>query len=279
MLPVVLALGAAIAYGASDFLGGLTSRSERVWAVAATSQVTATAIALPFALATLTMPRPFDLGWAILAGIGAGAGNVLIYHGLATGRMMVIAPLAAVTSTVLPVTVDIIGGRHLSALLAAGAAAAVFSGWLVSGGRIRALSRAGKASVTVGLLAGAGFGTQFAALGQVPAESGLTPVGISQMISVVLIIAVARARRARWIPRRARTALGAASAGALAGAATLLFQLSAQAGALTVAVVLTSLYPATTVALGMILLRERATRVQVVGLLLAASAIALIKLG
>lgn len=279
VLPVLLALGAAIAYGASDFIGGLTSRSERVWAVAATSQATAAAVALPFALATPALPRGADIGWALLAGIGAGAGNVLVYHGLASGRILVVAPLAAVTSTTLPVIVDIIAGGRLSTLLAAGAIAAVLSGWLVSGGNVRALSRAERASVAVGLLAGAGFGTQFTALGQVPAGSGLTPVAISQLVSVVLIVAVARVRRARWIPGRARTALGAASAGALAGAATLLFQISAQAGSLTVAVVLTSLYPAVTVTLGMGLLRERAAPVQIAGLIFAAAAIVLIKIG
>ncbi|MFS0893681.1 EamA family transporter [Microbacterium sp. 179-I 3D3 NHS] len=279
VLPVLLALCAAVGYGASDFIGGVTSRSDRVWAVAATSQATATAVALPVALATLTLPRPSDLGWAVLAGMGAGAGNLLIYHGLATGRMMVVAPLAAVVSTVLPVTVDVVGGRHLSALLTAGVVAAVIAGWLVSGGGVRMPGRTDRAGVVVGLLAGAGFGMQFAALGQVPAESGFTPVGISQAISVVLIISVAGARRARWIPGRSVTALGAAAAGGLAGGATLLFQVSAQVGSLTVAVVLTSLYPAVTVALGVCLLRERATRVQLVGLVFAAAAIVLIRLG
>ncbi|WP_460781899.1 EamA family transporter [Microbacterium shaanxiense] len=275
---MLLALGAAVAYGGSDFIGGLTSRRESVWAVAATSQATAAALALPFALATLTVPRASDVGWAILAGIGAGAGNVLIYHGLATRRMMVVAPLAAVTSTVLPVITDVISGGRLSVILMVGVIVAVAAGWLVSGGSVRILKRTGKANVVIGVLAGAGFGTQFAALGQVPAESGLTPVAISQLVSVALIVLVARARHVDWVPGSGRTALAAASAGALAGAATLLFQISAQAGPLTVAVVLTSLYPAVTVALGAALLRERATPVQAIGLMLAAAAIVLIKL-
>lgn len=277
-VPMLLALGAAVAYGGSDFIGGLTSRRESVWAVAATSQATAAALALPFALATLTVPRASDVGWAILAGIGAGAGNVLIYHGLATGRMMVVAPLAAVTSTVLPVISDVASGGRLSAVLMAGVIVAVAAGWLVSGGSVRILKRTGRTDVVIGVLAGVGFGTQFAALGQVPAESGLTPVAISQLVSVALIVLVALVRHVDWIPGSGRTAFAAASAGTLAGAATLLFQVSAQAGPLTVAVVLTSLYPAVTVALGTVLLRERATPVQAVGLVLAAAAIVLIKL-
>ncbi len=273
------ALGAAVAYGASDFIGGVTSRVEKVWAVAATGQAAATAATLPFVVATWTVTPAADVGWAVLAGIGAGAGNVLIYHGLATGRVMTVAPLAAVASTTLPVMTDIIGGRQLSHTLAAGVAVALAAGWLVSGGGARANGRSDRKVVAIGLLAGAGFGTQFAALGQIPAGSGLAPLGISQLASVVLIIAIARACRVHPVPRRGRTALAAISAGLFAGIATLLFQVSAQAGSLTVAVVLTSLYPAVTVTLGAALLRERATGVQTIGLALAAASILLVRLG
>lgn len=272
---VALALGAAVAYGASDFLGGMASRGESVWAVAVTSQATAAALAVPFALATYVSPRAPDVAWAVVAGIGAGAGNVLMYHGLATGRMMVVAPVAAVTSTTVPVVVDLLGGRHLSALTVLGVAAALAAVWLSSGGPDG--ERAGRADVMVGLLAGAGFGAQFSALGQVPGDAGLTPVAISQVVSVGCIVATALCLRVRWLPRR--RPVTAMAAGALAGTATLLFQLSAQAGALTVAAVLTSLYPAVTVALAAVVLRERTTRVQVAGMTLALVAVVLVRSG
>jgi uncharacterized membrane protein len=58
--------------------------------------------------------------------------------------------------------------------------------------------------------------------------------------------------------------------------ATVLYFLAAQAGQLTVAAVLSSLYPAITVLLAVALLRERTSRLQHCGLLLAAAAITLI---
>lgn len=277
-LPVLLALGAAAAYGASDFLGGLATRVESVWAVAATSQSAAAVLALPFALATATAwPRGADLGWAAVAGVGAAGGNVLIYRGLATGRTMVVAPVAAVTSVTVPVAVDLLGGRQLGAGTVVGVVVAVLAVWLVSGGTTRTLLRSARRDVAVGLAAGLGFGTQFAALGQVPAGSGLVPVALSQIVSVAGILAVATARGRRWFATQRRgTAIGA---GVLAGAATLLFQLSAQGGVLTVAAVLTSLYPAVTLLLAALVLRERATRVQLLGLLLAGLAVVLVRAG
>lgn len=272
-----LALGAALAYGLSDFLGGMASRAQSVWAVAAISQATAAALALPFALATWVAPDASTVGWAALAGVGAGAGNVLVYHGLASGRMMVVAPVAALTSTAVPVAAELLRGRPPSSAAAVGVLAAATAVWLVSGGSLRTMNRGEGRDLALGLLAGAGFGTQFTALGQVPPEAGLTPVALSQIVSVIGIVAIAQARRARWLPRR-RSAVPMV-AGALAGAATLLFQLSAQSGALTVAAVVTSLYPAVTVVLAAAVLREHITRNQAIGLALAATAVVLIRSG
>lgn len=272
-----LALGAALAYGLSDFLGAMASRAQSVWAVAAISQATAAALALPFALATWVAPGASTVGWAVLAGVGAGAGNVLVYHGLASGRMMVVAPVAALTSTAVPVAAELLSGRPPSSAAAVGVLAAATAVWLVSGGSLRTTKRGEGRDLALGLLAGAGFGTQFTALGQVPPEAGLTPVALSQIVSVIGIVAIAQVRRARWLPRR-RSAVPMV-AGALAGAATLLFQLSAQSGALTVAAVVTSLYPAVTVVLAAAVLREHITRNQGIGLALAVTAVVLIRSG
>lgn len=83
---------------------------------------------------------------------------------------------------------------------------------------------------------------------------------------------------APWLPRDRFSRL-AAVAGLLAGTATVCFQLAVQYGLLTIAGVLTSLYPAVTVLLAATVLRERIRPAQGVGLTLAAAAIALIAAG
>jgi len=65
-------------------------------------------------------------------------------------------------------------------------------------------------------------------------------------------------------------------AGALDAAANLFFLLASRQGLLSLAAVITALYPATTVALAIVFLHERPSRAQQVGLGLAAVAIVLI---
>jgi len=84
--------------------------------------------------------------------------------------------------------------------------------------------------------------------------------------------------KAPWVPRERPAQLGAL-AGILAGAATLLFQLAAQTGQLAVAGVVASLYPAGTILLAALCLRERISARQGLGLALAGGAVALIASG
>jgi drug/metabolite transporter (DMT)-like permease len=83
------------------------------------------------------------------------------------------------------------------------------------------------------------------------------------------------ALRAAWVPR-GRTVRWALLAGPLGAAATGAFLLASQRGFLSVAGVLASLYPATTVLLAALLLRERIHRAQGLGLGLCAAAVALV---
>jgi drug/metabolite transporter (DMT)-like permease len=253
------------------------SRRASVWAVAATSQATAAVLALGLIATNLGEPRAGDLLWGVLAGIGSGAGNVFIYRGLAGGRMAVVAPLSAVAAAGVPVLVGLFGGERPGALPMVGVLTALPAIWLVSNGG-SGLRDASRADVVNGLLAGLGFGAQFSALGQVREQAGLTPLAVSQVVSVVAIVMGAVVLSGSWLPRDRFSRLGAV-AGLLAGIATVCFQLAVRYGLLSLAAVVTSLYPAVTVLLAALILRERIGRVQGVGLALALMAIALIASG
>jgi drug/metabolite transporter (DMT)-like permease len=276
-MALLLSLCAALAYGLSDFVGGVLTRRASVWAVAATSQATAAALAVVLVTAGPVDAHPGAVLWGVLAGVGSGAGNVFIYRGLAAGRMAVVAPLSAITAAALPVLTGLVAGERPGMLPALGILTAIPAIWLVASGN-SGLRRADRGDVVNGLLAGLGFGVQFSALGQVPERAGLAPLAISQAVSVVAIVVTAIAVSAPWLPRDRFSRLGAV-AGLLAGIATVCFQLAVQRGLLTIAGVVASLYPAVTVVLAWWVLRERIGRVQAIGLALGAAAIALIASG
>jgi drug/metabolite transporter (DMT)-like permease len=272
-IAVLLSLASAFAYGLSDFVGGVLTRRASAWAVATMSQGTAAVLTLALLATDIGDYTTATLLWGILAGIGSGVGNVFIYRGLGAGRMTVVAPVSAVVAAALPVIAGIVAGERPGMFPAIGILTALPAIWLVAGGR--GLQDLGGMDVVNGLIAGAGFGVQFSALGQVPREAGLMPLAVSQTASVLAIITGAALLSTPWVPRDRSSRLGAI-AGLLAGIATLCFQLAAQSGLLTIAAVLASLYPAVTVLLAALLLRERVQRAQGVGLTLAALAVALI---
>jgi drug/metabolite transporter (DMT)-like permease len=274
---LLLSLCSAVAYGLSDFVGGVVTRRASVWQVAATSQAAATVLTIGLVATNLGAPGLGDVSWGAVAGIGSGAGNVSIYQGLAQGRMAVVAPLSAIVAAALPVVVGFSSGERPGILAVIGVLTALPAVWLVSTSRT-GLRGAERRNVALGLMAGLGFGVQFSALGQVREQAGLTPLVVSQVVSVIAIASAAAVKSTPWLPRDRHSRLGAV-AGLLAGAATLCFQLAVQRGPLAIAGVVASLYPAVTVLLAALVLREGIQRSQGAGLALATIAIALIALG
>ncbi len=281
---VLLALGSAAAYGISDFAGGILSRRSSPWAVAVAAQ--ASAAVLTVLVATLSWGDPDGSAWAwgALSDVGGGFGAAFLYRGLGAGSMTVVAPVSAVGAALLPVAVGVATGERPNALTWIGVACAFPAIWLVSQAidppdAADAPPRRGRAAeLTDALLAGLGFGLLFSALGQVPDTAGLGPLAMSYAVAVPATISIAVAVGASWVPRD-RAAVQAVGVGVFGTAATVLFLLASQTGLLTVAAVLSSLYPATTVLLAAVLLRERMGRTQGLGLLLAGCAVGLVAAG
>ncbi len=281
-MAVVLALFSALAYGLSDFVGGIVSRRTSAWSVAVVGQVSSTLCTGAAALFIVGDPTATDFRWALLAGLGGGAGTGFLYRGFSSGRMSVVAPVSAVGAAVVPVLAGTLTGERLSPLVWVGILAALPGIWLVSSSPEDPLEPRRRVSFAAGLvdgiLAGLGFGLLFAALGQIPDTAGWWPLTLCQAVSVLAVVALATALRAPWVPRD-RVVRLAALAGPLGAAATGLFLLSTQHGFLTVAGVLSSLYPASTVLLAAVLLHERVHRTQGIGLGLCALAVVLVATG
>jgi drug/metabolite transporter (DMT)-like permease len=273
---VLLSLCAAIAYGLSDFVGGVLSRRVSPWTVAFTSQAGGGLVALVLALVVGGDPRAVDLGWALLAGVGNGVGTAFLYRGLAAGRMGVVAPVSGVGAAVVPLVVGLATGERPGLLAWLGILVALPAIWLVarepSAQDAPPVSAAG---LVDGVLAGLGFGVLFAALAQIPEDSGFLPLALNSLVGAGVVALVATVLAQPWVPRQ-RSAYAGLVSGALGAAATGLFLVATQTGYLTVAAVITSLYPAFTVLLAALVLRERVHRAQAAGLALCAIAVGLI---
>lgn len=280
MIAVVLAVLGAVAYGVSDFIGGLASRRTSVWPVALLACVGAFLSAVVLAWVLPGVPRTQDVVWGLVAGLGSGAGTAFLYRGLAGGRMGVVAPVSGVGATVIPVLIGVLGGERPALLVWCGIVAALPGIWLVSREESGPLvdPGAGGSGLLDGVLAGVGFGVLFAALGQIPASAGYWPFAANQLTSVLSVTAACLVLGGNPLPRSTIQWWGLVS-GVLAAAAGLGFLLATHRGLLSVSAVLVSLYPAFTVLLASLVLRERIHRVQGAGLALCGVAVVLVAAG
>jgi drug/metabolite transporter (DMT)-like permease len=279
-LAALLALGAALGYGLGDFWAGLASRDLGAGPVAGASQSLGLAAALVAVVLFGGHPSATALGWGAVSGLGSALGTLSLYHGLAIGRMSVVATLSAVLTAIVPVVVGLAGGDHLGVRAGTGIVLAVPAIVLVSWTRAPAEQRSRPSGALYGALAGVGFAVLLVALDRARRHSGAWPLVPGQAVAVAGVapfVLRARRHRPRTRPRPRATAL-AVGAGVLSGASNILFLASTRHGALAVVAVLTALYPVVTVVLARFVLGERWTRGQAGGLVLAAVAVALVSL-
>jgi drug/metabolite transporter (DMT)-like permease len=282
VIAVLLALLGAAGYGVSDFVGGIAGKRASPWAVATAGALGGLTTATVLSLVHGGDPAAADLAWGAAAGLGNGSGTAFLYRGLSTGRMGVVAPISGVLAVVLPVIVGVATGERPGVLVWLGILSAVPAIWLVA----RAPSSdsassddglAGGSGLRDGVIAGLGFGTLFACLGQIPDTAGFWPLIPNQLVALVVISVCATALSRAWVPRG--PAWGGSLAGLLGGTATASFVLATQHGLLSVSAVLASLYPAVTILLAALVLHERVHRVQAWGLALCGAAVVLVALG
>ena len=277
-LAFLLALGSAVLYGAGDFTGGLTTRRAGTIPVVIYSQASGLvllAILLPFL--PEASPTGRDWLWGAVAGLAGGVGVALLYRALAIGTMSVVAPTTAVCAVAIPVVAAILMGERPSRLAVAGIILGVVSILLVSRQTVDAKSENdGKRSgLGTALASGIAIGFFLLSFAQTDSTAGMWPLLAARMVSVTLFGLMALARRS---PMRMEMPvfLLVLLAGILDMAANALYLIAVRIGPLSIVVTLASLYPASTVLLARIVLRERLNFWQLSGVVCALAAVVLI---
>ncbi len=267
-------------YGAADFFGGLATRKSPVLQVLILSQAAGLLVALGgAALLGGWPPAAADLLWGAAAGLCGALGLAALYQALATTVVAVASPVAAVAGAVLPVAFGLLLGERPALPAWVGIAVALPALVLLTaspagGGKD---PRVGRAAV-LGLAAGLGFGLFFVALSRTSSRSGLWPL-VGARCSTIGVAAVSLLLSRRSRPWKGSFNPATALAGVLDMGANIAFLLASRAGMLTIAAVVASLYPAPTVLLARLVLRERLSPLRVIGLALAVAGVALISAG
>ena len=274
LAPVLLGLGAALAWGAGDFTGGMATKRASAFAVVIGSEVVGLAVLL--ALVFLTgepLPAVQHLLMAAVAGVAGGFGLILLYQALAGGQMSVAAPISAVLAAAIPVLVSAIQQGLPDPLVLAGLLLALLAIWLIARGEGGESSvRLRLEHIRLPLLAGIVFGLFFVLLHQASQESLFWPIIATRLASIIFLTGFASLARQPWAPPRFLWPI-IVVCGLLDTAGNGLYILSGQLGRMDVAAVLSSLYPAATVALAWLVLKERMAWVQKLALVAALAAI------
>jgi drug/metabolite transporter (DMT)-like permease len=122
------------------------------------------------------------------------------------------------------------------------------------------------------------FGLNFVLIDQAPPEAGLWPLVFARISATVLVVAIAAVSHHLVVVGGVPLKL-ALLAGVLDTVANVAMLLALHASLLSLAGVLISLYPAGTVLLAIVVLKERVSRAQVAGMVLALAAVAMIAAG
>jgi drug/metabolite transporter (DMT)-like permease len=291
-MSVPFALSAAVTYGIADFAGGLAARRASVLVVTAVAQAAGLLGLVPAVLVLGGVPSAAALAFGGAAGVAGAAGLLLYLRGLAVGPMGVVAPLSAVVSAGLPLTVGWLGGERPGPVALVAIAVALGAILLATAGS--RTDAAASTGLLLGLGSGVGFGLFFVGLDATPPDSGLWPLVAGRVVSVSLLGTLVLLRRGRvaapvpagagapapspWVLPRSPVRLMVVS-GVFDTLANVLFLVATRLGALGVSAVVVSLYPVVVVLLARVVLRERLTGLQLTSAGLALGASVLLSAG
>jgi drug/metabolite transporter (DMT)-like permease len=280
---ILLAAASALIWGTADYSGGRASRRVPALRVAVLSKVFSLPVLALYLVLTAGRPTVAAALWAAVAGMVGMLALVIFYATLSAGSMSVVAPVAAVTTAVLPFAAGLLTGDRPGTLALIGVACAVLAIALVSLAPDRTSSperRATPALVGRAMAAGAGFGLFFVLLDVAngsAGDPGLWPVAAAQAGALAIGgVLLARAPRTDAVPLRGALLGWLTAAGVLDMTANALYLVAVRGGLLAVVAPVAALYPVSTVLLALVLDRERVRPVQVAGLGLAVAALVLV---
>lgn len=281
MLTVTLGLLAALGFGAADFAGGMGAK--RLHTLAVTGVVAAVGLVVLFTVATLgdhTWSREAVI-WGVASGLSGIGAIGLLYACLARGPMSILSPTTALLSALIPMLWGVLTGEGLSPWVYPALGLALVAVVLVGVVPDQTATRPTASALAMAIGSGLLIGLFYIFIDQAPDDSGVTPLVANRMIQtslvvVILLIFVASRGWRRLVKPNTESVLSwprlwavILAGGVLDAVSNIAVITGFRLGNMAIVAVLTALYPAGTMLLAAIWLRERIQRVQWVGLGLA----------
>lgn len=269
----LLSLTAAVSWGAGDFSGGVASRKSNVYGVVIVAYAVGLFATLIMAL-VLHDPWPgwHSMAWGAAAGLSGGVGLTSLYRSLAIGTMGINAPIASVVTGILPVAFTFLTLGLPTRTQLAGFVLALLAIWLIampSGNLER------PRGIGLALLAGVGFSGFLLFIKLAGSTAKFWPLTGARAASLVLVALFMLVTRQDWKPQRS-VLPPMILCGIFDSVGNILFIFAVARGRLDIAAVLSSLYPASTLILARLVLKERIAKFQAFGIALALISVALI---
>ena len=265
-------VAAVVAWGTSDFLGGYATRRANAFLFTTFVNIGGLLLVGTLAIAShATFPTSRGVAWVLAGGIAGGAALAVFYRALSSGRMGLTAPVAAVLGAAIPTLFSMVTEGLPGPIPILGFVLAATGLWLIT----RTQDGSTPEGIGLAVLAGIGFAGFYLCIHQAGEASAFWIASLTRaggLIITALIVLLQRNFRditpagVRW----------GVLTGCIDSLGTMLFVRASQTGRLDEAVVISSLYPAVTVLLARIVLREHFTRWRFVGLLAALAAVPMI---
>jgi drug/metabolite transporter (DMT)-like permease len=268
-------LAAVLAWGTSDFLGGYATRRANAFLFTVVVNIGGLLLVGTLASATHSpFPSARSAAWVLAGGISGGTGLAIFYRALSSGRMGLTAPVAAVLGAAIPAVVSMFTEGLPGRIPMLGFAFAVLGLWLIT----RTEDGSKPEGIGLAVLAGIGFASFYLCVRQAGDASPLWIASLTRAGGLIItaLVVLVRGNFREITPTGVRWGV---VTGCIDSLGTILFVHASQTGRLDEAVVISSLYPAVTVVLARMFLKEHFTRWRLVGLLAALAAVPMIAAG
>ncbi len=273
-LGILFGLASALVWGSGDYCGGRAAfhikplQATFLAALSGLVMLSLAAIARGEAL-----PSLMGAVWAIAAGVAGMIGIAALYGGLAVGNASLVAPTAAVVGAIAPLGVSLFFEGWPSFAQLGGLMLGLVGIWLVSR-PTENTGGVGHRGFGLAILAGISFGGFFVLLAQIEREQIFITLVVAKTAAVVAAALLLWMQRSQ-LPPLTGNPLGLL-AGVLDAGGNILYLLAVNFTRLDIAAVTASMYPGTTVLLSALLLRQKISRAQLLGLFFCLCALALL---